>query len=95
MGNKVFELHAVCKGNVQGVGFRYVTQRFARELNLAGTVKNLADGSVEIFAQGPKEALELLLFKLQNDAFRKEIEKIDIQFYAPTLPRTDFVILRS
>jgi len=40
-------------GSVQGVGYRYFTQRAAERLGLAGFVRNLRDGRVEIFAMGP------------------------------------------
>ncbi|SFM91037.1 acylphosphatase [Izhakiella capsodis] len=39
-------------GRVQGVGFRYSTQRKARELGLCGHARNLDDGSVEVLVWG-------------------------------------------
>lgn len=46
------------KGRVQGVGYRAWAQRKGTELGLSGWVRNLPDGSVEAFAQGPQNALE-------------------------------------
>ncbi|HKI88828.1 MAG TPA: acylphosphatase, partial [Draconibacterium sp.] len=40
------------KGRVQGVGFRYFTQKKANEFHIKGWVKNSPDGRVEIVAQG-------------------------------------------
>lgn len=45
-------------GRVQGVSFRYFTQQAARELELVGWVRNLADGSVEVQVGGDSEVLE-------------------------------------
>lgn len=44
--------HVIYKGRVQGVGFRFTTQRIALRYELTGFVKNLPDGTVEMFAQG-------------------------------------------
>ena len=43
------------RGRVQGVGFRYFAQRAAQQLGLAGYVRNLDDGRVEVYATGPED----------------------------------------
>ena len=51
----------VVSGRVQGVGFRYFIVREAEALGLAGWVRNLPDGRVEVLAsgeEGPVDALE-------------------------------------
>ena len=48
-------------GRVQGVFYRDSTMRKARELGLAGYVRNLPDGTVEVVAQGQAAALEDLI----------------------------------
>ena len=45
-------------GRVQGVGFRYATARKAKQLGLAGWVKNLPNGAVETVAQGEAEMID-------------------------------------
>jgi acylphosphatase len=47
----------VVRGRVQGVGFRWWTQRMGTDLGLGGHVRNLADGSVEVHVAGTAEAL--------------------------------------
>lgn len=54
-------LSARIDGRVQGVGFRNFTQMRARQLGVTGWVRNEADGSVRLEAEGPRGALEELL----------------------------------
>ena len=51
-------LHIYLIGRVQGVGFRTWAQAQGRKHGLSGWVRNRADGSVEILAHGPPEALD-------------------------------------
>lgn len=39
-------------GHVQGVGFRYTTLQVAKEFEVTGRVCNLADGRVQLVAEG-------------------------------------------
>ena len=59
-GATIEVLHAIVRGRVQGVGFRYYVRERARSLRLAGWVRNLPDGAVEILARGERDALERL-----------------------------------
>jgi acylphosphatase len=51
-------------GRVQGVGFRFFAERWARQLGIRGYVKNRGDGSVEVYAIGDAAALEELKLRL-------------------------------
>ena len=53
-------------GRVQRVGFRRFALDIAQELKLAGYVKNLEDGSVELFIQGDEEKLKYYIEKIRN-----------------------------
>lgn len=50
----------IFEGRVQGVGFRYAVKDLARGFDVCGSVKNLADGTVELLVMG--EAAELADF---------------------------------
>ena len=58
--------HVIFSGAVQGVGFRYTAQNFASNLRITGWVKNLPDGRVEMVAEGTREQVENLLYKLDK-----------------------------
>jgi acylphosphatase len=70
--------HANIKGMVQGVGFRYFTQRAASRLGLTGWVRNMPDGTVEIEAEGDKEALDRFLSELQSGPNFARVDNIDM-----------------
>ena len=50
----------IVKGRVQGVGFRWFVLNEAKRLNVSGTVKNLANGDVEVLAQSDISQLYIL-----------------------------------
>ena len=59
----------ICKrvyysGRVQGVGFRYTTQDLAARFAVAGYVRNMPNGSVELAAQGEPAQVEAFLSAL-------------------------------
>lgn len=51
-------------GHVQGVGFRFTTASIARGYLVAGFVRNLPDGRVELVVEGKPEELDRFLAEL-------------------------------
>ena len=51
-------MQVVYSGSVQGVGFRFTVKWLARGFEVTGTVRNLADGRVEMVAEGTRDELE-------------------------------------
>ncbi|GHJ36283.1 acylphosphatase [Streptomyces sp. TS71-3] len=60
--NEDVRLTAWVRGRVQGVGFRWYTRAKAKEIGgLSGVARNLADGRVQVVAEGPRDRAERLL----------------------------------
>lgn len=73
----------VISGRVQGVGFRYFVLLAARELGITGWVRNLADGSVEVQAQGDESQLDSLESRLRSGPPRSDVRSVDVRETAP------------
>ena len=65
-------------GIVQGVGFRYFTQQEAHRLELSGHATNLADGSVEVVAQGESKAVDKLIEWLKSGPRTASVDYIEV-----------------
>ena len=59
-------LHIRITGRVQGVGFRDFVRRSAEKYGIRGYAKNLANGDVEVLAEGNKVALDEFLRLLKQ-----------------------------
>jgi acylphosphatase len=71
--------HIIVKGRVQGVGYRYSAKSKASSLKLKGSVKNLENGSVEIFCLGSNEKTKEFIDYCKNNPGWSKVENIDIQ----------------
>jgi len=76
-------MRAIIHGRVQGVFFRDFTLTHAMGLGLVGYARNLWDGSVEVVAEGDREALESLLKQLYVGPSSARVEKIDLEWNKP------------
>jgi acylphosphatase len=77
-------------GTVQGVGFRFFACRTAVELGLVGWVRNLADGSVEFVAEGPREQLERLCRLVEAGPPGSAVRDIEVRWAAAEGSFRDF-----
>ena len=66
----VRRLHLVFRGEVQGVGFRWTSQRIAGALGLTGWVRNEDDGSVTLVLQGSQDQLGAFASRLAETLAR-------------------------
>ncbi len=71
------KLEARVHGFVQGVGFRYFVKEKALKLGLCGYAKNLADGSVEVTAEGEEGLLLKLLSLLNKGNSYSEVKNVE------------------
>lgn len=82
------EIHIRIEGRVQGVWYRSWAKDQAQKLGLTGFVRNRHDRSVEIYAQGKKEALETFLRLCQDGPRLARVDKISPISGAEGLPQT-------
>ena len=75
---------AIVRGVVQGVGFRWYTKARAQEIGLAGYVKNLPDGRVEVWAEGRADKVQELLRWLEHGPPSARVEAVDLADVSPT-----------
>ena len=64
-------------GRVQGVGYRYFAERVALRMRVAGYVKNLYDGRVEVYAIGAAGQLAELLDELRRGPFMARVIRVE------------------
>lgn len=76
LGQDCLQLKLIIRGKVQGVFFRVTVKGWAQALGLAGYAANLADGSVEVVAQGSRSALEELRERCQEGSEAARVEQI-------------------
>ena len=73
-------LWARVSGRVQGVSYRYYTQRQAQDLGLVGWVMNQPDGSVELVAEGSQNQLSDLLTWCQQGPSLASVASIEKRY---------------
>jgi acylphosphatase len=66
----------IIKGQVQGVGFRYFTTHLANRIGIYGYVKNLWDGSVEVYAIGTEQQIKTLKAGLSKGPSYSYVQQI-------------------
>jgi len=66
-------------GIVQGVGFRFTTERIARRFPVTGFVRNLPNGQVELVAEGEEGPLQEFL-KEVREGFGSYIHEAEVKW---------------
>ena len=71
------------RGVVQGVGFRYQTRARARSLGVAGSARNLGDGSVEVVLEGPDDAVASMVDWCRRGPRGSQVAEVDVKEEEP------------
>jgi len=69
------------RGRVQMVGFRAFVVRMAWSID--GTVRNLADGSVECVAEGPRDRVEELIAVIGQGPPASRVTSVEVSWETP------------
>jgi acylphosphatase len=87
-------IRATIGGRVQGIGFRYATRLTAHQLGVVGWVRNLPDGSVEVWAQGPEDLVARFRAFLEQGPPGAQVTSIDLIDVDPdpTLDRFEIML---
>lgn len=77
MKDEVFQLNCWFEGRVQGVGFRYQTTSVAKGYEVTGTVRNLPDGRVHLYAEGEEGEVEAFQREVASEleAYIRHVER--------------------
>lgn len=87
-------IQIIYSGKVQGVGFRYATRMAAMGFEVAGTVRNLPDGRVELAAEGTREELEAFRQAIRDSGLEGFIRDEQINWSSATGEFRGFEIVR-
>ena len=82
-------------GLVQGVGFRFFTQRAAATHQVLGYVKNLKDGRVEAYAEGAENSVKAFQNDLLTGPSYSRVEQIEEIVLDPEGLYSTFLIEKS
>ncbi len=74
------QIQVFYSGHVQGVGFRYTVKSVASGFELTGTVRNLADGRVELVAEGAPDELEAFRAAIRESGLEHFIRNEDVSW---------------
>lgn len=93
MSSESKTVHVIVKGSVQGVGFRATVKRVADKCFLVGSVKNLSDGTVEIYVQGSQENIDTFIQEVQKSKGLAKISHLSAEPYESSRLYSSFEII--
>ncbi len=67
-------------GRVQGVGYRFFTERVAAKYNILGWSRNLPDGRVELEIEGDEENAKAFIRELEKGPAMARVEEVRVDW---------------
>ena len=83
MRRRICVARAVVTGRVQGVFFRDTSAAPAQRRGVAGWAANRPDGTVEVWLEGPPDAVDSMLRVLNDGPPRAEVDRVDVDEAEP------------
>lgn len=84
MGAATVRAHIFVEGRVQGVFYRNWTFKQAKDFQLTGWVKNLADGRVEAVFEGSEKKVKKIVDKCGKGSLLSSVKHIDVSWEGAT-----------
>ena len=82
--DKLARVDATIHGEVQRVGYRYIVQDTARRLGVKGYVQNMPDGTINVIAEAPKDAIQKFIEAIRIKEPPIDVERIQATYSEPT-----------
>jgi len=93
MGEDLVRVRVFAGGRVQGVAYRSFAEKCAGRLGIAGWARNLADGRVEILAEGSAEHVEAFLERLRTGPSLARVDSFEVRRESATGEFPDFRVV--
>jgi acylphosphatase len=90
MGKDLMRVHVFAGGRVQGVAYRFYAEKIAARLDVTGWVRNLADGRVEVLAEGSAAHIEAFLERLREGPSLARVDIFEVRRESATGEFNDF-----
>jgi len=93
--NEIVRAHIWVKGRVQGVGFRAHVELYARQIGVAGWVRNVGADTVESVAEGQRENVEQFIEMVKQGPRGARVNESKVEWENPTGEFAEFGVRRS
>lgn len=90
--NELVRVHIWVRGRVQGVGFRSYVAYQAGKIGIFGWVRNVADDTVEIIAEGAPGPLNHFAYMVEMGPRAARVDECRVEHEHPTGEFPDFIV---